>query len=360
MSKPTISIILPCYHAEDDLPNIFSDLKCQIFRDFEMVFVNDGGGEKQLAVLKQFVQEDDRVVVVDKPNGGVSSARNAGMDAASGEWVVFTDPDDRVESYYLQSLYDSVENSQSVAGIGGLMVVETHTGLTQKHFFQENAKDGLLTEWYPRCTGSYLRTVLWNKIYRLQFLRDHHLRLDERITFGEDFYFNLQVFLHIDTVGISTDCGYRYMLTGVSATNRYHARFKEFLEACDQAEAELLQRLGKSKEAIGSDEVAASVHRVFLYVTNFFKKGSPLSFREKAKAIQRDVLDDKRLMQKMRLRGDGSLNANVRLCYFLLVDIGKSWIVAAVFTMLFFLKNHFAKLYLWYDVHLLRSNSKKA
>ena len=332
------------------MPNIFSDLQAQTFKDFEMVFVNDGGGNRQLSIIQKFVQEDARAVVIDKPNGGVSSARNAGMDAAHGEWVVFVDPDDRVKDYFLQSLFDSVEESNSPLGIGGFTQVETRIGSRAEFLLPHNAKDGLLAEWYPQCMG-YVRSVLWNKIYRLSFLRDHHLRLDERITFAEDFYFNLQVYLHVDTVGIVTDCGYQYMVTGESATNRYHAHLKEFMEMGDEGEANLLMRFGKSKEELAAKALEKSADRAFFYIINYYKKGSPLSFSDKVKAIQREVLDDNRLMQNIRIRGSESLNVNVRLCSFLL-GTGKAWLVAAVFTLLFFLKNRFKRLFLWYDVHL--------
>lgn len=309
-----------------------------------------GGGKKQLSMLQQFAEEDARVVVVDKPNGGVSSARNAGMDAAHGEWVTFIDPDDRVKDYFLQSLYGSVKDGSSHMGVGGFSQVETRIGISHDFFLPQNAKDGLLAEWYP-LWKDYIRSVLWDKIYRLSFLRDHHLRLDERISFAEDFHFNLQVFLYVDTVGIVTDCGYVYRVTGESATNRYHAHLKEFMEKSDKMEAELLMRFGTPKEDLDAKELEQSANRAFFYIINYFKNGSTLSFSERVLAILKDVLDNELLMQKLKLRGNKNLNVNVRLCYFLLSK-RNAWLTTAIFTLLFFLKNHFTKLFLWYDVHL--------
>lgn len=70
MDKPKISVILPCYHVEKYLAAIFEDLKAQTFEAFEMLFVNDGGGERQSHMLADLKRQDSRVVAIDKQNGG--------------------------------------------------------------------------------------------------------------------------------------------------------------------------------------------------------------------------------------------------------------------------------------------------
>ncbi len=70
MNKPKISVILPCYHVERFLASVFKDLKAQTFEDFEMLFVNDGGGEKLSLMLDDMARQDSRVVVINKDNGG--------------------------------------------------------------------------------------------------------------------------------------------------------------------------------------------------------------------------------------------------------------------------------------------------
>ena len=94
---PCISFIVPVYNMERLLPRALRSLRAQTLTDFEAILINDGSKDGSAALCAQAAAEDARFRFIDQPNGGVAAARNAGLDAARGEYVFFLDPDDWVE-----------------------------------------------------------------------------------------------------------------------------------------------------------------------------------------------------------------------------------------------------------------------
>ena len=89
--EKAVSIIVPVYNAEKTLERCVRSLMAQTLRSIEIIRVNDGSPDRSPEICRQLASEDGRIRVIDKPNGGVSSARNAGLDAARGEYVMFCD-----------------------------------------------------------------------------------------------------------------------------------------------------------------------------------------------------------------------------------------------------------------------------
>ena len=105
MSNPKISVIIPVYNAESTLRRCVDSVLAQTFTDFECLLINDGSKDKSGEICDEYARKDSRVKVFHKENGGVSSARNVGLDNARGEWVSFVDSDDWVEGDILESMY---------------------------------------------------------------------------------------------------------------------------------------------------------------------------------------------------------------------------------------------------------------
>lgn len=99
---PEISIIVPVYQVEKYLNECIDSILAQTFTDFELILVDDGSPDNCPALCDAAAKRDSRVRVIHKQNGGVSTARNAGLDAAQGNWIAFVDSDDTVEPEYLE------------------------------------------------------------------------------------------------------------------------------------------------------------------------------------------------------------------------------------------------------------------
>ncbi len=113
-----ISVIVPIYNVEQYLRKCLDSIEAQTYRDFEVVLVDDGSPDNSAAICSEYVARDSRFRLVRKKNGGVSSARNAGIANAEGEYLTFVDPDDWIDEHYLERLYDlKVEHGADVSAV---------------------------------------------------------------------------------------------------------------------------------------------------------------------------------------------------------------------------------------------------
>lgn len=183
-----ISIIVPVYNAESTLERCVSALTEQTYQNIEIILVNDGSRDCSLEICRRYAAEDARVVVIDKPNGGVSSARNAGLDAATGEFVMFCDSDDWAEPEWCWELISHYED-------GCLVMCGHYVEGKQPYLPHEiRAEQGIAR--YAR--RDFFRLKLanfyapWNKIYSRAVIERAKLRFHQKLTNGEDYLFILQ------------------------------------------------------------------------------------------------------------------------------------------------------------------------
>lgn len=106
MKKPLISVIVPIYNVELYLERCIISIITQTIHDIEIILIDDGSTDKSSVIADRYALKDDRILVVHKPNGGLSDTRNAGIKLAKGEYLSFIDSDDWIESTMLESMYE--------------------------------------------------------------------------------------------------------------------------------------------------------------------------------------------------------------------------------------------------------------
>ena len=188
---PCISFIVPVYNMERLLPRALRSLRAQTLTDFEAILINDGSKDGSAALCAQAVAEDARFRFIDQPNGGVATARNAGLDAARGEYIFFLDPDDWVEPDAAEVLYHAARNADADCVEFGLYLdsydendrlLHTQTsGSTLSGVY----RGAPFKEHFDETASSYLVT---NKLFRRAFLEQHRLRFSCH-QLGEDGLF---------------------------------------------------------------------------------------------------------------------------------------------------------------------------
>lgn len=179
-----ISIIVPVYNAASTLERCVRALMEQTHQNIEIILVNDGSRDNSLELCRAFAAEDARIRVIDKPNGGVSSARNAGLDAATGVFIMFCDSDDWVEPDWCEQMWKLYTPGTLPMcgyychyGDGSQRIVscaKEQTHLDKRDFF-------LAME-----LGGYNP---WNKLYVGSVIRESGLRFSTKMTLGEDQLF---------------------------------------------------------------------------------------------------------------------------------------------------------------------------
>ena len=120
--KPLISIIVPVYNVERYLPRCIESILKQTYTNFELILVDDGTPDRSGIICDRYAEKDSRIRVIHKENGGVSTARNAGIDVANGEWITFVDSDDWVSDNYIEMLQLPLKNESYDLVVGSVEI----------------------------------------------------------------------------------------------------------------------------------------------------------------------------------------------------------------------------------------------
>ena len=188
---PCISFIVPIYNMERLLPRALRSLRAQTLTDFEAILINDGSKDGSAALCAQAAAEDARFRFIDQPNGGVAAARNAGLDAARGEYIFFLDPDDWVEPDAAEVLYRAARDADADCVQFGMFydICDENGKLLHSEIdhctFAGVYRGEPFKELFDKMASSYLAA---KKMFRSAFLEQHHLRFPPH-QLGEDGMF---------------------------------------------------------------------------------------------------------------------------------------------------------------------------
>ena len=201
MYTPKSSVIVPVYNVEIYLPRCIDSILSQSFTDFELILVDDGSPDNCGKICDEYALKDSRVRVFHKSNGGVSSARNLGLDNVRGEWVTFIDSDDYVEVDYLKELIDAQQKNQ-------VDYVVTLNGRDSQETGLEVCRDeyNLLFSRYQIDRNGYVI----GKLYKVAIVNGINLRFNINVHLGEDAMFSLRYLLETRNVVLISSDKYFY------------------------------------------------------------------------------------------------------------------------------------------------------
>lgn len=195
-----ITVIIPIYNSERYLHRCLSSVIAQTYRDLEIIVVDDGSTDTSLLISYEYASIDERVIVISKNNGGVSSARNEGLRNASGEYVMFLDSDD----YMMPTMCEVMLSSMEVQGVDCVIcgTQETGGGLWAPVANERYENINHFRQDFVRHLKSELLSPPWNKIYKRSLVKEY---FDCTISFGEDLIFNLCYFAGCNKISFITD-----------------------------------------------------------------------------------------------------------------------------------------------------------
>lgn len=209
MYSPAVSVVIPCYNAEEYLDTCMDSLLNQTLREIEIICVDNGSTDKTLDKLKYYAQTDKRVFVFSQKNSSEGAAKNMGLTCARGEYVIFLNAENRLVPMCLEKLCDTADNN--LADI----VVCNYAGIDKSGY--ELKKTGIHIEWilgeksvfsYKDCSLNILRIagiMTWNKLFRRLFIQNNALCFDELSTCNELNFVSVGMVL-ANRIAYSTDC----------------------------------------------------------------------------------------------------------------------------------------------------------
>lgn len=225
LTSELVSIVLPVYNGESFLLSTFQSITDQLYKNIEIIVVNDGSTDDTSKILLALKQDNlnYNIKIIEQKNSGLPAARNTGIREAQGEFIFFIDADDYLPSGAIEELvYISRRDSTDVVAgnfvafrenkSNGGRVYRRYAGLTEENIFFSELS-GSLSD-VPKIV--YLSSA-WGKLYRMRFLLDNLLYFDENCFYAEDVEFNSRVYACADIVSISPfDCYHYRIDSGVS------------------------------------------------------------------------------------------------------------------------------------------------
>ncbi len=240
MKKPEISVVVPVYNVEKYLKQCLDSILVQTFSNIEIICVNDGSTDNSRKILEEYKNKDSRIKIVDKKNGGLSSARNAGMKVAVGEFISFIDSDDWIEPTMLEKLYESMTTHNT-----DITICAVHQFDEQKQknddsnkyytleYFDESFDNKVFSYEDVRPFIMDVCVMAWNKLYRRSHIDECQAEFPEGLIF-EDGPFFFSIFFKTKRVSIVRDFLYNYRINRTGSIIQKAG--KKFLDVIDVVE----------------------------------------------------------------------------------------------------------------------------
>ncbi len=237
MKEIKVSVIIPVYNVEKYIRQCLESIINQTLKEIEIIIVNDGTRDNSMKIVEEYIL-DERIRVINKENGGLSSARNTGILAAQGKYICFIDSDDFIEKSMLEELYNIIEEKNFDVVDSDIFLYDDKSYEIKERKNKEYLKiEKGLTLWEK------YNVEVWNKIYRKSFLLDNNIFFEEGII-HEDDLFSIKILSSTNKIGHINRSFYYYrinrlgsIMTNIDLEKKLYSlkiitiRIKEFQKA---------------------------------------------------------------------------------------------------------------------------------
>ena len=223
---PKVSVIIPVYNVEPYLRQCLDSVVNQTLKDIEIICINDGSTDGSGKILEEYAAKDSRVKIINKENGGLSSARNTGLDNISSEYCYFVDSDDWIELNTLEKLVNIITSNDVDCVVHSATnipeddsCIEMATRI-QRWLDRKNKNSGMYI--VPLEINKEITSVAWNKLYKTDIINKFHCRFPEGLV-NEDEYFLWEYMIHCKKYYYLQDKLYCYLRRANSITGKIYS-----------------------------------------------------------------------------------------------------------------------------------------
>ena len=210
-NEAIVSIIIPVYNAQKYLANTLDSVLKQTYKNLEIILVDDGSTDNTEEICESYAKIDSRIKVINKENGGVSSARNYGLALAKGEYISFVDSDDFLVADMIETLVDDIQTTNAEVAVCGYWHVteEEYKNIINNSKSRALTKLELLSNPINYFYSKTLMPFMWNKIFERRLIEK--IKFDETINYGEDYLFCAMAYMKANKACYRTDKKYFYI-----------------------------------------------------------------------------------------------------------------------------------------------------
>lgn len=296
MESGKISVIVPVYNTGKYLERCLGSLRNQSYKNIEFICVNDGSTDNSLALLQNNALQDDRVIIIDKENEGVSSARNAGLQIASGEYIMFVDSDDWIDTDTCEKALNTAKSMDADVVLWSYIREYPSKSLKTVLFENKNKiwEESKIKQLHRRMVGlmgnelsdpskSDSIITVWGKLYHKSVLKNQYF-VDTKL---EDALFNISVFFNVKKAVFISDTYYHYFKDNTDSLTS--GKYKSQLVTDWKTLYKMIEDLLKENKA--DEEFYEALHnRVALGIIQLgfgIVSDSTMTFSEKTKELNR-------------------------------------------------------------------------
>ncbi len=306
MSQPLISIVIPVYNIENCISQCLESLVNQTYKNLEIICVNDGSTDGSLAILQSYAEKDERVIVIDKKNEGVSRARNDALKRATGDYLLFVDSDDWIDLDTCETVVSKTQENDVDVVIFGYMREYENASKPSSIFdgdrtFDEQQCNDELFRRILGLTGEALKhpergdslSSVWGRLYKRSLISDNNLQFEDLSVIGtnEDGLMNLQIFYNVKSA-VYIDKPFYHYRKNIGAT--VATKYKEKLFSQWQILIEQMQKFIDDHDCDETCKQALSNRRALSIIgLGFNVSRSKKGFFGKVKEL-RYILKDER------------------------------------------------------------------
>ncbi|MBQ4568721.1 MAG: glycosyltransferase [Ruminococcus sp.] len=235
-SAPMLSVVFPVYNKEKYLHKSFECLLNQTFTDSEIIVVNDGSTDKSAEIIKEYEQKCNRIKVITQENAGASAARNRGIEAATGKYIVMLDADDTIEPEMHEKMVACGEKHQADMVVCNYHIIGT--GAVQESVYDYPYDEKLDREYIEKTVipnslcmpgkGKYINAH-WVVLFKRSVIFDNNVRYNELHRKEEDKPFIMLYLKYVQSIAFVRDCLYNYHKLGNTLINQYSPRFSNLM-----------------------------------------------------------------------------------------------------------------------------------
>ena len=345
--KIKVSIIVPMYNVEDYLENSIESFVNQSLQDIEIILIDDGSPDKSGIIADEYSKKDKRIKVIHKKNGGVSAARNDGLKIASGEYVIFCDPDDWMENKACEKLYSAAKRNDADISIGDIYMVNSSRERNYIKFYSNKFVTQKKEDIKELIKADINRTYCpnppsegyafgyggpWNKLVRRQLLIDNNIKFDIR-TKGvfDDIIYTAYILEHAKKVCYISYPVYNYRQVDSSITNSYKANILEINNLIFKSLEEYLNKYDSDGE-YREPYYACVIRRISETLKLYFLSTSNPKTKKELKKEYLNMINSKPYKTALKKADLDKLSKRQKLIK-ILSKKGAIWLLWLIFTL---------------------------
>ena len=218
MNREKISVVIPIYNAEKYLTKCLDSVTSQTYDNLEIILVNDGSTDKSLEICEKYKDKDNRIILINKENKGVSSARNVGIEKSTGKYIIFIDADDYIEKDMFEVLEEDLFKNNVDLSMCGYRNVDKNGNILYESKPMDKKYFDVKTFRRNLFKNDYYRELICNKLFRSEIIKDNNIRFREDIHLNENILFILDFsnFAHRYSFGNEMLYNFLYNLEGAT------------------------------------------------------------------------------------------------------------------------------------------------